>query len=150
MSLITPNNRRGSKRGRGGGKGGGGGRYAENNRIYAHPLPLIISPPADTVTNTLLGALGLARPRILNPHCTGVFDAATRSVWVTESRDAMLLWQRGFFGKGDLSRSEPSWLARQVSAMRAGARGGVCPRRLACRRPDKFNFFPSVLARRVP
>ncbi|KAL0953485.1 hypothetical protein HGRIS_004715 [Hohenbuehelia grisea] len=27
----------------------------------------------------------------------------------------MTLWRRGFFGKGDLSRSEPSWLTRQIN-----------------------------------
>jgi hypothetical protein len=37
-------------------------------------------------------------------------------------KHAMVLWRRGFFGKGDLSRSEPSWLARQISNRRAGGK----------------------------
>ncbi|KAH9940930.1 uncharacterized protein BXZ73DRAFT_88603 [Epithele typhae] len=90
-------------------KGGqkGGARKAENNRIYAHPLPLVLSPP---------------QPRTFNPHCEGVFDPATRSVWITNEKDSTILWRRGFFGKGDLSRSEPSWLARQVNARKAAGK----------------------------
>ena len=38
----------------------------------------------------------------------------------------MILWRRGFFGKGNLSRSEPSWLVRQ-SHIRAAAAGGSKP-----------------------
>jgi tRNA-splicing endonuclease subunit Sen2 len=130
MSLITPTNRRGQRRGRGGGKGGGGGaRNAQNNKLYAHPLPLIFepAPPPTKYTSLLLGLLGLSggSPRVLNPHCTGYFDLATRSVWITDPKDAMVLWRRGFFGKGDLSRSEPSWLPRQISARRAGKSGGT-------------------------
>lgn len=40
-------------------------------------------------------------------------------------KDAMVLWQRGFFGKGDLSRSEPSWLARQINARKLAKKGEI-------------------------
>ncbi|KDN42597.1 hypothetical protein K437DRAFT_237610 [Tilletiaria anomala UBC 951] len=45
---------------------------------------------------------------------TGHFDPLTCSVWVTCPESATLLWRRGFFGKGSLSRSEPTWRERQV------------------------------------
>ena len=34
----------------------------------------------------------------------------------------MVLWRRGFFGKGDLSRSEPSWLARQLNLRKSAGK----------------------------
>ena len=95
-------------------------RRAETARIYAHPLPIILPDP----TYTFLG-LSLTRP--LNPHYTAIFDSVTRSVWVTDAGDATILWQRGFFGKGDLSRSEPSWLARQVNARKMKGKGARFP-----------------------
>lgn len=110
MSLIGP------ARGKGGQKSGA--RRAENNRIYAHPLPLVCPAPVPGI----LGLFGLSAARLENPHCEGVFDPATRSVWVTNERDSTILWRRGFFGKGDLSRSEPSWLARQVNARKAAGK----------------------------
>ncbi|CAL1714972.1 unnamed protein product [Somion occarium] len=102
---------------RGGGQGKGGGRRFENNRIYAYPLPLIIPTPEER-PSSLYKALGIFKgltAEVLNPHCEGTFDVATRSIWVINSRDIQILWRRGFFGKGDLSRSEPSWHARQMN-----------------------------------
>ena len=93
----------------------GGGRRAENNRIYAHPLPLTFSQAYVT--------LGLSRRIVLNPCCEGYWDPLTRSVWVTNPKDSTTLWQRGFFGKGNLSRSEPSWLSRQINARKAALSG---------------------------
>lgn len=125
MSLITPADRRGQRRGRGRGGGKGGGRHQQNNITYAYPLPLIFEPPAPTTVNSLLGTIGLSKPRVLNPHCEGYFDAATRSVWIVDPKHAMVFWRRGFFGKGNLSRSEPSWLTRQVNARKAQRKGGA-------------------------
>jgi tRNA-splicing endonuclease subunit Sen2 len=104
-----------SKRPRGAFKGG---RKA-NNAIYANPLPVLFSDPA-TKVRSVLGLLGLSLTTVSNPHCEGVFDPATKSVWITGSRDSILLWQRGFFGKGDLSRSEPTWLSRQIKNKQKG------------------------------
>jgi hypothetical protein len=106
------------------GKGGkGGGQRANNNKIYAHPLPLVFSP-VESPSQRLLALLGLSSGvQVLNPHCTGFFDRDTKSVWVTDSADAQKLWRRGFFGKGNLSRSEPSWLARQINARKLAGKG---------------------------
>lgn len=117
MSLVTPNGQKGSQK--------SGARRAENNRIYAHPLPLVFSPPEPRSQRRfghILGIFGSAGPLLENPHCEGVFDSATRSVWITNQRDSLILWRRGFFGKGDLSRSEPSWLARQINARKAAGK----------------------------
>jgi len=117
MSLITP-----STRGRGGGGNKGGGRRYENNRIYASPLPLLFVEPPSSRIGSILGLLGLSLTRVENPHCEGIFDPITRSVWVSNPEHSLILWRRGFFGKGDLSRSEPSWLARQINIRKSGGK----------------------------
>lgn len=100
-----------------------GPRRNENNRIYADPLPVLFSHPEPTRLNSILNLLGLPTTQVLNPHCEGYFDATTRSVWVSNQKDSLILWRRGFFGKGDLSRSEPSWLTRQINARKSRAAG---------------------------
>lgn len=118
MSLTAPSQHRGPA-------GKAGARKAENNRIYAHPLPLLLIQPDKSrhiSPHRVLGLLGFGKVRVENPHCEGVLDPATRSVWITNHKDAMVLWQRGFFGKGDLSRSEPSWYIRQVNARMAAGK----------------------------
>ena len=50
------------------------------------------------------------------------FDSATSSIHVTDERAIKALWEMGFFGKGTLSRSEPSWLEREKK--RRGLLGG--------------------------
>lgn len=127
MSMIAPANRtRGPNK--------GGGRRNENNRIYAHPLPLIFSADPPSHFRSLLGLVGLSLTEVLNPHCEGFFDPSTRSVWVSNPKDSTILWRRGFFGKGDLSRSEPSWLARQINIRNIRRSGG-----------KRTSYYPSVL-----
>ena len=115
MSTITP-----SSRTRGPFKGGA--RRNENNRIYANPLPVIFSNPPPSRLRSILSFVGLSLTDVANPHCEGIFDPTTRSVWVYDPKHSKLLWQRGFFGKGNLSRSEPSWLARQLNIRRSAGK----------------------------
>ncbi|KAF7770575.1 hypothetical protein Agabi119p4_6549 [Agaricus bisporus var. burnettii] len=91
----------------------GSSRKAEIAQKYAQPLPVVLSKSR---IFSVLSFLGLSLTRINNPHCEGVFDPHTRSVWVSRSDDVVLLWRRGFFGKGDLSRSEPSWHTRRLKS----------------------------------
>ncbi|THH27382.1 hypothetical protein EUX98_g6802 [Antrodiella citrinella] len=99
-----------------------GGRKNENNRVYAAALPLLFANPEPSLSGKLCTFVGINTTQVLNPHCTGVLDVATRSVWILDTKDAKILWTRGFFGKGDLSRSEPSWFARQVNARKAAGK----------------------------
>ena len=48
-----------------------------------------------------------------NVQISGCFCSSTLSVHVTNESAALALWENGFFGKGSLSRSEPSWLERE-------------------------------------
>jgi tRNA-splicing endonuclease subunit Sen2 len=114
-----------NSRPRGGGAHKSGGRRYENNKIYADPLPLLFVEPPPSRIGSILGLLGLSLTRIENPHCEGIFDPVTRSVWVSNPEHSLILWRRGFFGKGDLSRSEPSWLARQINIRKSGGKRAV-------------------------
>lgn len=115
MSLITPGSRAsGSQK--------SGAHRQENNKLYALPLPLLFVEPAPTRIGSILGFLGLSLTRVDNPHCEGIFDPTTRSVWVSDHAHSSILWRRGFFGKGDLSRSEPSWLSRQINIRKSSGK----------------------------
>ncbi|KAI0644190.1 hypothetical protein C8Q79DRAFT_132728 [Trametes meyenii] len=132
MSLIGPSRKQGSQK--------SGARRAENNRIYAHPLPLVFSTPSPSTLGHLLGLFGLSTVRLENPHCEGIFDPTTRSVWIVNERDSTILWRRGFFGKGDLSRSEPSWLARQINVRKAAGKYMTSEEVREKRRAERMQF----------
>ncbi|KAG8692043.1 tRNA splicing endonuclease subunit sen2 [Ceratobasidium sp. 423] len=119
-----------------------GRRDNQRNRIYASPLPLVIERSAKphSWSSHTLGLLGLTAARISNPNCEGVLDVATCSVWVVNKRDALILWQRGFFGKGNLSRSEPSWLTRRVAQLKGPGKASASELITAKRREERKIF----------
>lgn len=89
---------------------------------YSQLLPL---QPAtkQSYTQTLLSRFGLARHAPLAARdVVAEWDDITQSVWVKDEHDMMRLWRQGFFGKGFLSRSEPSW-KRRVENRRAELEG---------------------------
>lgn len=102
------------------GKGRSRSAYQE---LYINPLPLLPTKPSSFLASFLPHALG-GGVKIENPRCVGIFDAPTRSVWIVNARDRDILWRRGFFGKGNLSRSEPSWKNRRVNQL--GGAKGLC------------------------
>ncbi|KAJ6496806.1 hypothetical protein DFH09DRAFT_342926 [Mycena vulgaris] len=134
MSLIKPSGRKGPTSGK------AAGRRNDNNRIYGCPLPLIFWYPPPTRVRSILGLVGLTLTKVETPQCQGIFDEATRSVWVSSRNDSTILWRRGFFGKGDLSRSEPSWLARQINSRRAGGNRLTSEEMTAKRRAERKQF----------
>lgn len=50
------------------------------------------------------------------------FHPQGQSVWVTGTKNMETLFRQGFFGKGTLSRSEPTWKQRHT----VGAQGNTC------------------------
>ncbi|KAG9104297.1 tRNA splicing endonuclease subunit sen2 [Ceratobasidium sp. 370] len=114
----------------------------QKNRIYAHPLPIIIEPTfkPHSWTSHALGLVGLTAARLSNPHCEGILDLGTRSVWIVNKRDTLVLWQRGFFGKGNLSRSEPSWLTRRIAELRGPEKASASELITAKRREERKQF----------
>ena len=81
--------------------------------INVHPLPPLIPHNPLSIVSVLLSYLTYF---IAPPHqevYPAYFDADTSSVHVTDEKAIRALWEMGFFGKGTLSRSEPSWLGRE-------------------------------------
>jgi len=98
------------------------------NAKYGSPLPILL-PNSMTGNN---GQKGKSKSvfaaytssftaQVEVPKCAGVYDPITRSVWVVEREDMDILFRRGFFGKGTLSRSEPSWRERRVDLVKGGS-----------------------------
>ncbi|KIY70784.1 hypothetical protein CYLTODRAFT_419458 [Cylindrobasidium torrendii FP15055 ss-10] len=120
------------------GRGGKGG-WHNNKQIYSTPLPPLIQPILPPILHT--ATLGLAL-QIATPVCTAYYSSTTtpNAVWIVNTSDINILWRRGFFGKGDLSRSEPSWVKR-VRAEREGRDGKPTPEALrALRRAERRQF----------
>ncbi|KAK3047817.1 tRNA splicing endonuclease subunit sen2 [Extremus antarcticus] len=102
-------------------------------QIHAKPLPVDIHPlPAFHPTNPI-SLLRIAYTWISHilyqptshpgePYI-GYFSPETRSVHVTDPKHVRALWEMGFFGKGTLSRSEPSWLEREKARIMTEMRG---------------------------
>ncbi|KAF8468138.1 hypothetical protein BDZ91DRAFT_633210, partial [Kalaharituber pfeilii] len=91
------------------------------NLIYADPLPLQVVPLPPLIPHNPLSIIYILYTYLFPPkssysHPTplykGTFSRATSSVNVTDPVSLQGLWCRGFFGKGSLSRSEPTWLTR--------------------------------------
>ena len=91
------------------------------NIIHADPLPLQVIPLPPLIPHNPLSLLHIiytyfcpstssyAQP---SPLYAATFSKETCSVNVTDAVSVQGLWCRGFFGKGSLSRSEPTWLTR--------------------------------------
>lgn len=132
-----------------GGKGGYS-RYKANNLKFGTPLPILLptsplhpqhvepepfssfaapsssssSPSSSTSIRYLLRSyLSGSSNGCINPRVVGTYDAMTRSVWVTDKAQRESLFERGFFGKGNLSRSDPSWAIRRAKELE-GERDG--------------------------
>lgn len=97
--------------------------------IHRFPLPLNVHPVPPLIPHNPLSLISIALSYLTflcsPPHqqvYTAYFDSATSSVHVTDEAAIKALWQMGFFGKGNLSRSEPSWLEREKK--RRGLLGG--------------------------
>ncbi|PNS16512.1 tRNA-intron endonuclease [Sphaceloma murrayae] len=118
-------------------------------RIHAKSLPMDVFPlPAFVPHNPLsllriLGALinelysrPASRPGLLYD---AYFSPETRSVHVVDSGHVRALWEMGFFGKGILSRSEPSWLDREQARRQVGL-GATAEEATSKRREDRRMF----------
>ena len=115
----------------GDGKPRGPTRAQKMNKLYSLPAPLRTFPLPTFVPHNPISLVEILytwlrqtiRPPSSHPHALyqGVFSPELRSVHVTDERSIRALWQEGFFGKGSLSRSEPSWLDREKRRIGANA-----------------------------
>lgn len=99
-------------------------RKPNYNLLHANPLPLTIQPLPPLIPHNPLSLLQILytyffcrTPCQPEPLYTGAFNPTTRSVHVTETRSIQAFWNNGFFGKGTLSRSEPTWISRRRRAL---------------------------------
>ncbi|CAG8495574.1 24436_t:CDS:2, partial [Racocetra persica] len=81
------------------------------------PLPISISSTS-SFTNTIITTLANRFPLLTyytsniqksRVKARGSFNSTSNSVIVSEKQDIQKLWKQGFFGKGNLSRSEPTF-----------------------------------------
>lgn len=92
-------------------------------KIHAQPLPIVTHPLPAFVPHNPLSLLRIAYlicsqyfyPPASHPPNRHVayLSYETRSIHVTDPASVRALWEQGFFGKGSLSRSEPTWLDRE-------------------------------------
>lgn len=92
--------------------------------LHANPLPLTVIPFSPLIPHNPLSLLQILYTYLFCrspcqpvPAYTGFFNPATRSVHVVETRSIQAFWNNGFFGKGSLSRSEPTWISRRRRAL---------------------------------
>ncbi len=98
-------------------------RKPNYNQIHALPLPLTIHPLPVLVPHNPLSILHVVWCSLVqlwsrsSSHPAQLYKAhlaaESNSIHVTDPVAIRALWERGFFGKGSLSRSEPSWLERE-------------------------------------
>ncbi|MCJ1246785.1 hypothetical protein MMC30_003994 [Trapelia coarctata] len=125
------------------------------NLIHANPLPLKVHPLPPLIPHNPLSVVYFActylyqlvfPPSHPMPRIRGYFSLETRSVHVTDEHDIRALWGGGFFGKGSLSRSEPSWLDREKR--RKGIIVGETSEEITRRRREERKEFKTERARK--
>ncbi|KAI8454422.1 hypothetical protein BY996DRAFT_2233159 [Phakopsora pachyrhizi] len=84
-------------------------RSTRTGNIYSQLLPINLSEPISFLS-TLIPILRPSKQQTLKLR--GAYEPISNSVWIEDASTMFFLWQRGFFGKGSLSRSEPTWLHR--------------------------------------
>ena len=126
------------------------------NLIHAQPLPLKVYSLPTLIPHNPLSVLSIALTYFIqllsraNSHpaqpYTGIFSTETRSVHITDEPTVRALWESGFFGKGSLSRSEPSWLEREKR--RRGLIVGETSEEVTRRRREERKEFKRERARK--
>lgn len=124
-----------------------GPNYGE---IHKYPLPLTTHAlPAFHPTNpiSLLRLAYTYISQLLAPPSShpasqyvGYYSPETRSIHVTDPKHIRALWEMGFFGKGTLSRSEPTWLEREKARVKLKHSGGTAEEATNARRERRRLF----------
>lgn len=81
------------------------------NKQDLTPLPVKICCKGNIFQSLLKCYYSIIKPK---PLMTGTFMEFGRFVWIHDQLSITELFQSGSFGKGDLSRSEPTWLNRNI------------------------------------
>ncbi|KAI8886849.1 hypothetical protein K501DRAFT_330981 [Backusella circina FSU 941] len=86
-------------------------RPKKNKTKTVVPLPLKLANESSWQVLDLLHSL-LSYFRGTTPICIGTFMEFGRFIWIHDKSQFYTVYQAGFFGKGALSRSEPTWFKR--------------------------------------
>ncbi|KEF51879.1 uncharacterized protein A1O9_12217 [Exophiala aquamarina CBS 119918] len=92
-------------------------RKPDYNHIHRNLLPVPVYPLPPLIPHNPLSLVAIALSYLVQvlatpprPTYKGYFSSATSSIHVTDADTIRKLWEMGFFGRGNLSRSEPTWL----------------------------------------
>lgn len=131
-----------------------GPNYAQ---IHSKPLPLNAHAlPAFHPTHpiSLLRLAYAFLSQLISPPSShpehlyvGYFSPESRSVHITDPKQVRALWEMGFFGKGTLSRSEPSWLDREQAKLKTSDRGRSTAEEATRKRREERRLFKLERAR---
>lgn len=123
MSAITVHPRRPAHRVNGSQKRGTAPRRPNYNAIHRNLMPVTVHPLPTLIPHNPLSLVTIALSYLIQvlapPERTtykGYFSSATSSIHITDEATQRALWEEGFFGRGSLSRSEPTWLENQKRA----------------------------------
>lgn len=125
-------------------------------QIHERPLPIVTYPLPAFVPHNPLSLLHVAYlmvsqyffppPSHLPKRHVAYLSYETRSVHVTDWQSVRALWEQGFFGKGSLSRSEPTWLDREKN--RRGTSGQLLAEDYTQKRRQERRDFKNERARK--
>lgn len=94
------------------------------NVVHALPLPLTTVPLPPLIPHNPLSLLHIIIAYLFpgttshpSPLHVGTFHTSTRAIHITDPQSIKAFWEHGFFGKGSLSRSEPTWVTRKRRAL---------------------------------
>ncbi|KAK5081094.1 tRNA splicing endonuclease subunit sen2 [Exophiala xenobiotica] len=121
MSQITVHPRRPAQKTNGSRqKRSAGPRRPDYNAIHRNLLPVVVHPLPILIPHNPLSLVTIALSYLIQvlapPKRTtyrGYFSSSTSSIHITDEETQRALWEQGFFGRGSLSRSEPTWLENQ-------------------------------------
>ncbi len=92
------------------------GRRPNQYELYKSPLPVNIRPHPPLIPHNPLSwvyyVIDLYFPPPVEEVCVKGFVTDDNVVEISDEKAMITLWKMGFFGKGTLSRSEPTWLGR--------------------------------------
>ncbi|KAI9740576.1 MAG: hypothetical protein M1834_005157 [Cirrosporium novae-zelandiae] len=130
-------------------------RKSNYNKIHCYPLPIKTYPIPPLIPTNPLSIISIAITCLiqyffppsshLNTLYLGSFSTETHSIHVTDPATMRALWEMGFFGKGSLSRSEPSWLDQEKK--RRGLVAGDTSEEATRRRREERKAFKEERAR---
>ncbi|KAI9682464.1 MAG: hypothetical protein M1829_000256 [Trizodia sp. TS-e1964] len=131
-------------------------RRPNYNQIHCLPLPIKTYPLPTFLPHNPLSIIHIFYSFITHAlfpppshpvsRFLGYFSPNTRSVHITDPQHIRALWEQGFFGKGSLSRSEPSWLDREKR--RKGLTAKLTSEEVTTLRREERKKFKSDRARK--